>query len=89
MLRILAIPCLLLAIFAADDLSLRFRIPNNREPFGTVKVKQYMAIPQKGGKFQFVFQGMEERQCVNALFPHMGSQPCWYLEKHQTERNDM
>jgi hypothetical protein len=75
----------LFATFAADDARVRLI----HAPLRTVNVKRYLAIPQKGGKFQFVFDGTEVRPCVNALFPHQGNQPCWYLNRHKTERIDM
>jgi hypothetical protein len=80
-----AMAALAVASYGADDAYSRF----SGQPLGKVKVNRYLAIPQKGGKFQFVYDGTEDRTCVNSLFPHKGNQPCWYLRKHTTDRIDM
>jgi hypothetical protein len=72
-------------VYAGDDVYVRVK----RDPVGTVQVNRYLSVPQKGGKFQFIFDGTESRPCVNGMFPHQGNAPCWYLERHRTERVDM
>jgi hypothetical protein len=72
-------------IYAADDLYVRAK----RDSLGTVDVKRYLSVPQKGGKFQFIFDGIESRPCVKGMFPHKGNPPCWYLQQHRTERVEM
>ena len=77
--------CLLLA-YAADDLSLRFRIPKSRQPLGTVTVSRYDAISEKNNKTEFVYEDPINLTCVRSLVPHLGYPPCWYLERHREQR---
>jgi hypothetical protein len=82
--------CGLLGIaYAADYLSVRYRIPGNREQFGTVTVRRYDAVQEKNGKTEFLFNPPEAQTCVRSLFPHFGYTPCWYLERHPEQRTDI
>lgn len=60
-----------------------------REPYGSVVVSRYYAVLQKNGKTQFIFDPPGPEACVNALFPHSGMQPCWYLRGHPEQRTDI
>jgi hypothetical protein len=68
-------------LFSGDYLSLRFRIPGNREQFGTVQVDSYLSIPKKGNKVEYVYQDPHNETCVHSLFPHFDCLPCWYLNR--------
>ncbi|HET9741462.1 MAG TPA: hypothetical protein VFQ00_01825 [Terriglobales bacterium] len=83
-----AILVLLLACYVADWIVLRFRV-HSGSALGSVLVHRYYAIPQKGGKLEFMPADTEEVTCVNALFPHMDDPPCWYLVRHADQRIDM
>ncbi len=76
-------------VYAGDYLLLRYRIARNQSPFGTVTVRRYYAVPQKDHKTEFLFDDPQEQACVNALFPHLGDRPCWYLRRNTQERVDM
>jgi len=78
---------LLAAVYAADDLSVRYRIPKSRQPFGTVTVQRYAAISEKT-KTEFVYEGPINQTCAHSLFPHLGYQPCWYLSRHTEQRTN-
>jgi hypothetical protein len=80
---------LCVGLFVCDYLSVRYRIPKNRDPFGAVKIQRYYAIRLKDGKTEFAFQEPETQVCVNSLFPHMGCSPCWYLKRNNVKRIDM
>lgn len=73
---------LLILIYLADGVALHFR----HEPFGSIVVSRYDAIPEKNGKTEFVFEQPATQQCVHALFPHAGYQTCWYLSRHTEQR---
>ncbi|MGB5154340.1 MAG: hypothetical protein WBN74_11900, partial [Candidatus Sulfotelmatobacter sp.] len=60
----------------------RYRVATNRQPFAQIVVTSYDAVPQKSGKTQFIFHPPQPLTCVNALFPHAGYVPCWYLQRH-------
>lgn len=75
--------------YAVDYLSLRYRIWRNQEPFGTVTVRPYYAVPQKDHKVEFLFDDPRDETCVHTLFPHLGDSPCWYLSRNKQRRIDM
>jgi len=76
-------------LFLADLGVFRIRVRIHRNPYGSVMVSHYYAVLQKNGKTQFIFDPPQPWPCVNALFPHSGSLPCWYLEKHPEQRTDI
>jgi hypothetical protein len=80
---------LLLLVYAGDYLSLRYRIPHRREPFGTVQIQPLYAIHEKNGKTEYDFPPPETETCVHSLFPHFGYAPCWYLRRHTEKRIDI
>jgi hypothetical protein len=87
--RTLAALVLALAVlYAGDDFSVRFHIPSGRNPFGTVQIKRYYAIPQKNHKTEFYLGDPETQTCVHSLFPHLGYNPCWYVERKRLQRID-
>jgi hypothetical protein len=65
------------------------RVVAKWNPYGSVTVNHYYAIPQKSGKTQFIFDPPTPQPCVNALFPHAGWLPCWYLSRHPDQRTSM
>lgn len=69
-------------IYAIDYAVLRYRVARNRNPYGTVTVQSYYAVPQKTGRTEFDFQSEQQETCTNSLFPHMGYLPCWYARRH-------
>jgi len=80
---------LCVGFYTCDYLSVRFRIPKNRDPLGVVKIRRYYAIRLKDGKTEYAFQEPENQVCVNSLLPHMGYNPCWYVKRHSVKRIDM
>jgi hypothetical protein len=76
----------LVMAYLADDLSVRYRIPRSRQPFGTVTIQRYDAIAEKNGKTEFDFEDPVTQACIHSLFPHMGYEPCWYLARHAEQR---
>jgi hypothetical protein len=88
--RILFITILsLLILYIGDYISVRYRIPKNRDQFGMVKVQRYYAVGLKSGKTEFMFLTPQNQMCVHSLFPHFGYTPCWYLARKTVKRIDM
>jgi len=75
--------------FGLDYVIFRGRVATNRGAFGSVTVNHYYAVLQKNGKTQFIFDPPQPEPCVNALFPHEGSLPCWYLRRHPDQRTNI
>jgi hypothetical protein len=80
---------LLLTLYAADYLSLRYRIPGNRQQFGSVSIQKYYAVRKKDRKTEFFFDQPETQVCVHSLFPHFGDPPCWYASRRSAKRVDI
>ena len=71
----------LLAVYVGD-----YAVAKGR-PLGSVEVQPFYAIHQKNGKTEFDYSMPTETQtCVASLFPHLGSNPCWYVTKHKTRK---
>lgn len=75
--------------YCVDFLVFRTRVATNRSPYGSVVVSHSYAVLQKNGKTQFIFDPPQPQNCVNALFPHGGLSPCWYLRRHPQQRTDI
>jgi len=78
-----------LLAYGVDFGLLRIRVATDRNPYGSVVVTHYYAILQKSGKTQFIFEPPQPETCVNALFPHGGMRPCWYLRRHPEQRTNI
>ena len=76
-------------LYGGDDLSLRYRIPKKREPFGSVTVRPMYVIHEKSGKVEYQFAQPQDQPCVRSWFPHFGIPPCWYLNRHPEQRIDI
>jgi len=72
-------------LYAADFLSLRFRLPA-REIFGSVTIHTYYAVKLKSGKTEYDYAGDHDVNCANSLFPQLGLKPCWYASRHTEEQ---
>jgi hypothetical protein len=89
-LRLLEVVLLLLVLlYAGDYVSVRYGIPNHRNPFGVIRVDQYYAVPLKNGRIEYMLADPIDQTCVNSLFPHLGYVPCWYLSRHRQKRIDV
>jgi len=86
---ILTVVGLALLAFGLDYAVFRIRVATGRNPYGSVTVTHYYAVLQKNGKTAFMFDPPQPQTCVNALFPHVGSLPCWYLSRHPEQRTDI
>jgi hypothetical protein len=86
---ILALLGTVLLAYGIDWAIFRIRVSSNRNPYGSVVVNHYYAVLQKNGKTQFIFDPPQPETCVNALFPHSGMQPCWYLTRHPEQRTNI
>lgn len=82
---VVALLLLLGIVYAGDYGSLRFSIPK-REPYGSIEVDSYYAVPLKNGKTEFDPLPSIQQTCVNSLFPHYGYPPCWYVRRHTEKR---
>ena len=89
LLTVLGLAGLAALVFGLDYTVFRIRAATNRNPYGSVTVNHYYAIAQKNGKTNLIFDPPQAQPCVNALFPHAGDLPCWYLSRHPDQRTDI
>ena len=84
-----AVVILTLLTYVGDYLSVRYRIPNGRDPFSTVTIQPYYAIHEKNGRTEYDFAQPQTQVCVRSIFPHFGYSPCWYVNRHTDKRIDI
>ena len=70
-------------LYAGDYVVLRAKGTNQ---FGSVTVQRTYAVAMKDGKTEYMFDPPAPVACVNSLFSHLGSPPCWYLQKHTRQQ---
>ena len=75
--------------YVADDLSVRYKLPSSRQALGSVQVRKVYAVKRKNGSTEFLFDDPTSASCVNSLVPHLGLSPCWYLERHTEQRENI
>jgi hypothetical protein len=89
LLRILA--CVLATVallYGLDYLSARLGVPA-RPRFSSYTIYRFYKINEKFNKYSFEPMSIAQEQCVNALFPHFGSRPCWYVQRHTMQAIDV
>ena len=79
----------MILFYIADDASARFGIPGHRPTFSTLSVRRQLDVPQKDRKTEYYFEPPEDQACVNAILPHFGVEPCWYLKRHTNVQVNM
>ena len=73
-------------VYACDYavVGLRASYPRLGNAFGSVQVVRLLAIPLKNGRVDYELDAVHPEvtvTCVQALFPHLGYQPCWYVRR--------
>ena len=71
----------IVVLYTFDYLFVRYRMTKkqNRRSFRNPKDRTHLRIPHKNGSAEIVIGDPEVETCVHSLFPHMGYEPCWYL----------
>ena len=75
--------------YGLDYAVFRLRAATTHNAYGSVTVNHYYAVLQKNGKTTFSFDPPQAQTCVQAVFPHEGWLPCWYLSRHPEQRTDI
>jgi hypothetical protein len=73
-----ALASLAALIYAADDLRARFR----GRPVEQIKVGRLYAAVNHWNEVEYSVGTPIMETCVDALMPHFGYTPCWYLRRH-------
>lgn len=69
-------------VYAADDIWARVR----GRPVEQVKVDRIYAAMNRWNEVEYSVGGVIMETCVDALAPHFGYKPCWYLKRHTLEQ---
>jgi hypothetical protein len=69
-------------IYGAEDVYARMR----GRPTEQVKVDQYYTEINHYNQLEYSVGSEVTETCVDALMPHFGFEPCWYLKQHTLER---
>jgi hypothetical protein len=85
--KIAALGCLALGtltgvIYLADDLWARFR----GRPVEQIKVGRVYAVVNHFNEIEYSIGAPAMETCVEALMPHFGHTPCWYLRRHTIQQ---
>src|ERR1700742_3640884 len=83
----IGIVVVVVAAFILDYVVLRAKMmfPKLGEATGTVQMTRLYAIAQKNGRVEYELDANQPEvtmPCVHSLFPHMGNNPCWYLQQN-------
>jgi hypothetical protein len=68
-------------IYGAEDVYARLR----GKPTEQVKVDQYFTEVNHYNELEYSAGSEVLETCVDALLPHFGYKPCWYLRRHTLE----
>lgn len=78
-----------IAVYGADFLWLRYRMATNRNPFGSVTVDVYYSVKLKNGKTEFSYGGQQTLECPHSLLPQYREKPCWYASRQKELQIDI
>ena len=77
-----ALVCLTGLAYLADDLSARSR----GRPVEQIKVGRVYAAVNHYNQVEYSIGPSAMVTCVEALMPHFGYTPCWYLRRHTIQQ---
>jgi hypothetical protein len=78
----LALVSLTALLYVADDLWARFR----GRPVEQMKVGRYYVAVNHWNQVEYSVGPSVMETCVDALMPHFGNTPCWYLRRHTIQQ---
>jgi hypothetical protein len=78
----LTLAALLVLTYAADDLWARYR----GRPVEHIKIGLYYAAVNRWDEVEYSVGKPVMQTCVDALMPHFGYTPCWYLRRHTIQQ---
>ena len=78
----IAILGLMALVYGGDDLWARAR----GKPVEQVKVGRYYAAVNHWNEIEYSVGTPSVETCVDALLPHFGHRPCWYVKRHPIQQ---
>lgn len=77
-----ALLCIGTLAYVADDLWARYR----GRPIEQMKVDRYYAMINRWNEIEYSTGTPVMQTCIDAMLPHFGYQPCWYLRRHTLQK---
>ena len=74
----LALVTLAAFVYGADEMCARLR----GRPVEQIKIDHYYAVMNRWKEIEYSVGSPTTETCVDALLPHFGHSPCWYLKRH-------
>lgn len=78
----LGLAALAASMYAADDLWARFR----GRPVERIRIGRLYIAVNHWNQVEYSVGTPVMETCVDALMPHFGHTPCWYLRRHTIEQ---
>ena len=75
--------------WTADWLVLRHKVAGDSDAFGEVEVHYRYAIHLKNKRIEQSPEKVKTVECVQSMFPHYDETPCWYLERHTDQFEEL
>lgn len=69
-------------LYVFDYVAAKIPIPGSRQVYADVTIDQYYAVKEKGNSIEYMPANPFVERCVYSIFPHFGSNPCWYVMRH-------
>jgi hypothetical protein len=78
-------------LYLVDYASVRIRAMHATpgSPYEDVTLNRLIAVSEKGQKTEYVPAQPQTVTCVHSIFPHMGYDPCWYVNSLQNKPINM
>jgi len=83
-----ALALLAAIVWTVDWLILRHKVAQTSQAFGEVEVHYRYAVHLKNRRIE---QRSEKAniECVHSVLPHYGDTPCWYVERHKVQVQEL
>ena len=76
-------------VWTGDWLLLRLNMARDRGAFGSVEVHYRYALHLKNKRIEQYTAKPRMQECVHSAFPHLNESPCWYLERHANDVQEL
>jgi hypothetical protein len=83
---VLILMAAILAGYLVDAAVLQVRARHGTA-YRQIQVDQFLTTPLKGQKEEYDLMGQVSVTCARSIFPQVGYQPCWWLERHRSQWN--
>jgi hypothetical protein len=78
------------AVWTADWLVLRHTVAQDGDAFGEVEVHYRYAVHLKNNRIEQDSAAKPSIvECVHSIFPHYDETPCWYVERHKEQFQEL